>query len=206
MKREFAFGSFSQTLTPAELAGRLSARGGKAQLLRDGVFLCAGDIAAAKAFEKTFADRLIWRGFIVIRTDLTDVDKRRSAGKELLKKLADMLRMLTAFWTPAEAIRPEEENDRMPSLAECFTTLGDLSRADVVLVIVGADRLKDRGADLGVMKNLKAARDAVNIGGNRLADTALYVVGIGTNEERLRAMIGRPSEPFFGAEGFRAAV
>ena len=206
MDSQFAYGPFAQTLTPAELAGRLSARGGKAELLRDGVFLCAGDIAKAKAFEKTFANRILGKGFIVIRTDLTDVDRRRSAGKELRKKLAGTFRMLTAFWTPAEAIGAEEEDDRMPSLAECFTTIGDRSSFDVVLVIVGADRLKDRGADLGVMKNLKAARDAVNIGGNRRADTALYVVGIGTDEERLRAMIGRPSEPFFGADGYRAAV
>ena len=180
---------FGRQVSAEDLAADIHSR--VCSRLRDGIFLLAADEAEAESFASDIEQRLADAGLIVLRT---------SAGKR---------GRCSAYAAFRSSLRRALENsvsnfDENAAYSEVFQALVRKYENDLVLLIENADCFGSRGSDRKELMALKAARDAVNLS-PEMSESTAFVIGIGINRERLRAMVSSRDEPFFGADAMTIA-
>lgn len=173
----------------------------------EGVFLAGPPSIGKTTFlREDLVPQLKKSGAAVIFVELTGCDGKKATRKvyaavnEFLKAAAvDMAGSSQGkfIWSFDPDKVGEEDGETLAyALTEAVRRLG----RHIVLILDGIEVWPRTESGIWLLKNLKAARDAVNIRRENDEGTYLHIVGVSSDRELVREMTARTSQPFFGAD------
>lgn len=151
--------------------------------LRSGLFFSGPRRTGKSTFlKKDLIPALERHGALVIYVDLWAKNHMPDKAEVILDAIREKLKV------------PKVGED--VSLADAFTEVVDKTKADVVLIVDEVQACRD----MGLMRALKATRDAINIGSHYSGH--FLFIGAGSDRERVTEMTKLRQEPFYGARSF----
>lgn len=164
----------------------------------DGLFVAAKQgFDSARFIQEELVPALEDEKALVIRADLSTKRAKRSrpaAFYQAVKKAISEQQIPLTF-NPSLIGTPE-------GVALSFALAEVVRRVNssVVLIIDDVEELTKSKAGFNLMASLKSARDAVNLRYDNKEGTYLIILGFGSDEAQIKAMVQNISQPFFGAD------
>lgn len=171
------------------------------EVFRDGVFV--GGLGGE--YKTTFLrERLVPRlkadDAWVIFVDLGD-RRRIGAATWVHKAIQNSLLQLAEEWKVPLSFDPAKvDTEEGTTIAGAFEEIAVITGRQLVLIMADAPELMKSCQGLGMLRALKAARDAVNLRTDNREPNFLYVVGTGMDHRKIRTMARNYAQPFYGSD------